>query len=924
MAKTGDQKPSANIGDDAYEDTFSNPADNLKNKEETAVKSGSEEPASSDVKAKETSGAGQWKTTATKTPPKRTSLRSRLKGSIRHKSAFGFVLVVLVGGIWYSSIFAPNLLLVNIKDLFTNDLADATTALSRYTVKMIDHKLGKADCGDPETISCKLSTMSRAQVLTLKKHGFTVNGSKLQEDNLDDNDPSNDKPESRWRVSSIVFPKGGGTATDGASYARIASSSDDMRHIANSVWNPRSSFFMDVRYKERIKTQFDLTKNATVFGTTEKEVNDSFDESMQGDDEKVDTSGRGAYSLKTLASNESQNSLREGSANIAGQAHSYTNAQCGFYTQGKVVYNATQRAKETTLARFAMQYLKAADQIKAGLSDEITTNTLSGKLAWSSDGGYNGANATDASMYRHIVLREPVSDSKNGQKYYAQAFDAVGALFPITFQLMMTASATKGITGAPGNLSAPPADISSDPVAYCLNGQTGQSKSGLKPSSCPALTMAAGSQPMFALVLGALSGIAAASGRICPPPPTGVYLMNPTASQTSVTVMPVVAAALNSVMSNWADRIANDFTSKTKGVAASDAVFAGTGIILGDMAMSRGMQPASKQSLEEYLAMKADDDKEYEKIARADAAKRPFDVYNSYSFLGSLVRSVKIPEVRTDILGSISSVLAVLPSSIAKTTSTAGAIYNLQPAPLDTSRLSCPDAEYLAIGINADKGCNVRYSFGKKEMDANIKDVVAYMLKPHPDASNANIQDLQQRLGRTDNFEPQDPSAVQRMLSEAQGANNKPFIDKKTGDATKNSEYEKYLTYCVNRQDPWGRSALDVRREELSQDEKDKRRLSKDPDGNQITKDNAGSEYERPQTASYVAVTEGAKADQDWYTGKKCLDDNEMMTNFRAYTMACSVDGSFAGALDCTEKDRAGSYTDSFYTSNDIHYLSWF
>ncbi len=919
MVAKGDDKVSQNVGDDAYEEKFNSQTGGLKNKEQAAVKESEEK---TDVKSREQAASAHWKTTTEKKRQHDKEVRSRTRGVLRNKSAFAFVLVVLLGGIWYGSIFAPNLILVNIKDLFTNDLADATTALSKYSIKMIDYKLGKADCGDPDTIKCKLTTMSRAQVLAFKKNGFEVSGQKVEEDNLDDNDPSNDKPESRWKVNSLKFPDGGGSASDGDSFAKIASSTDDMRHITNSVWNPRSSFFMDVRYKERIKTQFDLTKNATVFGETEKQVNESFDESMQGADEKIDSSGRGAFSLETLASNKGQSGLSATGTGIATQAHSYTNAQCGFYTQGKVVYNAGQKAKEVTLARFAMQYLKAADQIKAGLSDEITANVLSGKLAWSSDGGYNGANATDASMYRHIVLREPVKKSDNGQKYYANAFDVIGAIAPITVQLMFTATTTKGITGAPGNLASPPADLASDPVAYCLDGQTTTSKSAMKPASCPALTGAAGSQPMFAPVVPALAAIGFSSNFICPRPPQGVWLMNPTASQTSTTVMPVVSNALNSVISSWATTIARDFTSKTKGVAASDALFAGTGIILGDMAMSRGMQPASKASLEEYLALKAEDDKEYESLARYEARKAPFDIYNNYSFLGSFVRSFSTTTSQ-DAFGTIASILAIIPSSVAKTTATANAIYNLQPAPLDTSRLDCPDAEYLDIGIDADMGCNVRYSLGKKEMDANIKDVLDYMLKPHPDETRANIQDLQQRLGRTDTIEPQDPEQVQRMLSEAQGASNKPFIDEKTGDAIKNSEYEKYLTYCVNRQDPWGRSALDVRREELKQDEKDKRHMSKDADGNQLLPTGKGSEYELTQTASYVAVTEGAKADQDWYTGKKCLDDSEMLQNFRAYTMACSVDGSFAGALDCTETDRAGFYTDSFYTSNDIQFLSW-
>lgn len=919
MAVKGDDSTNRNVADDAYDQTFNKQTGSLKDKEEAALKDPEQKD---DVKSREQTVHGHWKTKTKSDEERSASIRSRLKGTMRNKSAVAFIAVILLGGIWYSSILAPNLMLVNIKDLFTNDLADATTALSKYSLKMIDYKLGKADCGDPDTIKCKLTTMSRSQVLNFKKNGFEVSGQKVEEDNLDDNDPANDKPESRWKVNSIKFPKNGGTASSGDQYAKIASSSDDMRHIANSVWNPRSSFFMDARYTQRIKTQFDLDKNATVYGRSTKEVDESFDKSMQGEDEEIDKSGRGAYGLKTLASQEGQSGLSDTATDIAKQAHSYTNAQCGFYTQGKVVYNAGQNAKEVSLARFAMQYLKAADQIKAGVSDEVTANTLSGKLAWSNDGGFNGANATDATMYRHIVLREPVKESSNAQKYYANAFDVIGELLPATMQIMLTATATKGITGAPGNLAAPPGDLASDPVSYCLHGQTGQSKSAMKPNSCPQLTMAAGAAPQLASLSGALASIAAASDRICPPPPKGVWQMNPTANQTSVTVMPTVANLFNSAISSWATRVGRDFTSKTKGVAASDAIFAGTGIILGDMAMSRGMQPATKDSLETYLAQKAESDKEYESLARYEAKKSPFDIYNSYSFTGALVRSFSTTSASSDMFSAVANVLAILPASVAKTTSTAGAIYNLQPDPLDTSRLQCPDAEYKSIGIEADMGCNVRYSMSDAEMDADMNTVLEYMLKPHPDETKDKIQDLQQRLGKTDTAEPQDPGEVQRMLSEAQGASNKAFIDEKTGEATKNSEYEKYLTYCVNREDPWGRSGLDVRREELSVEEKEKRHQDTFSNGTQVP-GGAGSEYELRQTASYVSVTEGAKADQDWYTGKKCLDDSEMLQNFRSYTMACSVDGSFAGSIDCTEADRAGVYTDSFYTSNDIQYLSW-
>lgn len=850
------------------------------------------------------------------------SFAARVTGSMRHKSAFAFIAVVFLGGLWYSSILAPNIILVNMKDLFTNDLADSTTALSKYSLKMIGYKLGKADCSDKESIKCKLTTMSRAQVLAFKKHGFEVQGQKLEEDNLDDRNQNNDKPESRWKVQAIVFPDNIGVATDEKSYAKLASTNDDIRYKANGVWNPRSSFYLDARFKQRIKDKYDLTKLATVYGTNEKEVNESFDESMKGEDEAVDPTGGGAYGLTTLASNQAKSALSQGAMKIAAEPSSYINTQCGFFTQSKVVSSAVQKAKQVTVARFAMQYLKAADQIKTtGQSNEITTNVMSGKLAWSSEGGYAGANATDATMYRHIVLREPVKMSTNSFKYYLNNPDAIGMLFwGAGIQVMLTAKATQGISGAPGALTMlPQTDIGDGPRKYCLEGQTTSSKSNLKPSSCPALTIAAAPPPMVP----AVSPIAAASSRICPMPPQGIWQMNPTASATSIAVMPYVASIFTAAAGTYATQAARDFTSKTKGIAASDALFAGTGEILGDMAMSRGLQPANTAGLKQYIGQRSEFDQEYEALARYEARKNPFDMYNSHSFLGSLTHSLSTIPPQSSLVGSLANTLAIIPTATTKTlSSTADAIYNLQPDTLETSRLQCTDIEYTYIGINADMACNVRYSLGKKELDANIKDVVDYMLKPHANETNKNIQDLQSRLSKTDS--ERDAANVSRQLSEAREANSKPFIDEKTGVAIPHSEYEKYLTYCVNRQDPWGRTSVAVRREELSEEEKAKRLQNKDNDGIQYGSEGEGDPYETKVVSSYMAVTEGAAADQDWYTGKKCLDQGTMLQNFRAYTLACSVDGSFAGSIDCTESDRAKYWedTDDYITSNDVNYLS--
>lgn len=917
---------SLNVAEDDYREKFNTTSNKLNRLESRGSTSGDPDTTSpgdtkgKEVKAEKKQLESSQKTKRAAEKRKQKQARRGLIGKIRQNSAYVFIVGLIVLGVWFSSIFAPNILLVNMKEMFTNDLADATIALYTYDKKMLDNRLGKADCGEKDSIKCKLSTMSRHEVKAYEKAGFTINGDKVEEDNLDDNDPSNDKPESRYKVSSIEFPHGAGTATDAESFEKNTNSSSAMKALVYSVFHPKSSFFMDERYKQRIKWRYDLTKNATVYGTTEDEVNKSFDRAMQGSGEKIDKAGGGALSLKTLADDKAKKGIEEVSKQVGEQSNSYVQLQCAYYTVGKVTSNAAKKAKETSVARFAMQYLKAADQIKAGLADEITANTLSGKLAWSSDGGFNGRNATDAVMYRHILFNEPAGDSENAMEYYLDAFSSVGALLPAWAQTMLTAKAVKGIAGVPGDLLIPPADIGDSARKYCLEGQKTANKASLKPSQCPALTTAGTPPPMIP----AVGAIAAGSDFVCPPPPKGIFQMYPisTTNATQKAVMPYIANIFASAAADWAKKTSENFTAKTRGIAASDALFAGTGAILGDMAMSRGMRPGDTNSMSQYLAQGETIRNDLEEVALYNAAQRPFDVSNQYSFAGSLARSLLATDDQARAIGSpLFGLLSLIPQSFSKLSTPAHAFYHIQPLTFDSSRLRCPDAEYIAIGINADVACNVRYSMSKQELDAKVGEVLNYMIEAHPDETKQNVQELEQRVPQTD--PERDLDDANRQLREAREGSNAKMIDEKTGKPGKHSEYEKFMTYCVNREDPWGRSGIAVRREGLDEDEKAERRNTKDKNGNPITNNDNGDPNELIIKSNYMAVTEGASADQEWYTGKKCLEDSEMLRNFRAYTMMCSVDGSHSGALDCTEQDRAEVYFDGFYNNNDVIYTSW-
>lgn len=947
--------------------------------------------AANDIKKQEESGGdASWKTVAKKKKSddiaqKKGKFRfaGRHAGKVRSGSAFAFILVFIGLGVWYSSVFAPNILLVNIKEMYTNDLADSTVALDTYYKKMMNYKIGNAQCGETDSIKCKLSTMSRSQKEAFEKAGFTVLASKVKEDNLDDGQPSNDQPESRYQVTAVLPPSyneiidkvtSSGTSVlnsimsgnfDAASSSLGSSFGDlgnkqiteyaeglinkapiingDMLWLYSqlssgtkaqvySVFNPKSSFYMDTRFKQRLKQKYDLTKQVTVTGTSEKAVNKSFDNSMKGSSEGIDEFGRpnasGGISLGSLSNPLNAVNMQLAARNLANSANSFTSLQCAWYSYGKAITNNAKTAKSHTLARFAMQYLKAADAIKAGTSEEIPTNVLSSKLAQSTGGGYGGKNATDSSMYKAITYGELPVPSPYGLAYYHYTYDLLGALIPAWSQIMVTSAAVGAASGAPGQLSMPPANLLGTDRDYCLSGETTENKAPIKTADCTE-AITASAPPGFQ---GALAPTLQVGRETCPQPHydvedqkyEGEYIIQPSVKATDATLTAYISGLFSVSAIAWANVASQLFTSSTTGIAASDAIFAGTGEILGDMAMSRGMVPGNVATMTEYLALKPAIDKEYNEVAQYNARQNPFDAYNKFSFLGSIVHGLTPTyDDKAPLFSTLANSLSLVGDGIKRLDPSADAIYYSQPNPFNPLRLSCIDPEYLAIGIMADTACNVRYSMSRLELAAQVDSVLDYMTQSHSDATSDGIQELQQRLATAD--DEGDREIIGLQLQRAQTASQQPYIDKKTGKATKNGEYEKYLDYCVNRQDPWGRSGIAIHRSDLPDDVKIRMMLDKTGDGEAISTLDSGDPYQQIPDGAYSSITEGTKADQDWYTGKKCLEISEMMTNFRAYTMACSVDGSFSGGVDCTDLDyTSNSYTNAFYTSNDILYTSWY
>ncbi len=891
--------------------------------------------AKEDLKSQEAQPDKTWKTAqqTQKKNPKKGAFRfaGRHAGKLRTGSAFAFIVALLGIGVWYSSVFAPNILLVNIKEMYTNDLADATIALDTYYKKIMNYKIGRSNCGEKESIKCKLSTMSRAQKKAFEKNGFIVIGNKVTEDNLDDGDPENDLPESRYQVAMIIPPiQSPGLIATGDMLFLYAQLSSANKSLVYNVFNPKASFFMDTRFKQRIKSKYNLTKTVTVGGSTEQAVNKSFDSSVRNGG-AIDIYGRPdpetGVSLGSLSNPVTAAQLLAFMTPlVTNNSYSYAGIQCAWYSFGKAVTNNAKTAKAATIARFAMQYLKAADAIKAGSAEEIPTNILASKLAQSTGGGYSGPNATDSSMYKHILYGAPPIPSIFGLLYYLDTFDLIAALAPSWAQIMASASAQAGASNLPGTLAMPPADLGGGARDYCLAGETTENHTPIKEEHCQA-AIEASAPPGFQAALEHALEVGWETCSEQHPDERdqkrthGEFLTQPSLKATAATLSPYVAGVFGVNVIAWANVMSLLFTSQTTGVAASDAIFAGTGEILGDMAMSRGMMPSNAAFMTEYLAHKDEVMKNYEEVARYNARKDPFNPYNRFSFLGSIVRNLTPTySEKAPLFAAISSGISLIRDGLKRLNPSANAIYYLQPDPFNPLRLNCPDPAYLAIGIMADVACNVRYSFSRLELAAQPDSVLDYMTKTHSDVYQEKIDELTERQAQAD---PEgDAENIARMIGMVQAVSQQPFIDEVTGRAIPGSEYDKFLQYCVNRQDPWGRSAMHIQYERLPDDVVEYRRDDKKNGVEPVSPLDRGDPYEVIPLIGFPAITEGASSDQDWYTGKKCTEQSEMLTNFRAYTMLCSVDGSLAGTPDCTYPDHSNvaSTSNAFYTSNNILY----
>lgn len=817
--------------------------------------------------------------------------------------------LIVVTGLFFVS---PMILLVNNKEQLVNDLNDGFYAYHTYTDKVLGMQMG-GGCGD-KTIKCKFKTMSPMLEKRFKRYGFTVNSQELSN--------------KRFSVSRLELPNKLGAVSNEKSLSDTRTKNAQADELLDRVYSARTGVFQDQKFYKRLQDQFGLEQANTVSGETAAEYEEDFDRRInEGDnryedrgdswyDDTIDANGRGTYSLASLA--EKSDRWRDDIyPNLTDKANTHLALACAYTTYGRMAENSLRKAKITTLARFAMNYLSLADDLKAGTvesgggdTNALAVEVLAGKLMTNDK---NQRNAMDGDSYMVPALGTTMSQSSGMNLSVLSLLQAM----PGAPSLLTPSYLKDTVTNSAVQTMAP----SRTPDGMCAQGMAASQAGDEQARRCymPA-----------SLPLATYLGVATAAEVTAAKDPIERAMCNSLKSVVELVktaAIPEVALSpFGLPMQLWmtADAEAEKYTSKLTGVTAQDAIFAGAGTILGDRAQSLGMRPASLKTLKEYLGQGgAQTAREREERRQQNLAmQKPWDATNPYSFVGKIVNKV-LPASSSLAAGaarsSVSTVLSLLPTSLATAfSSSASALYtqplhDLRADRFQTaSKCGIGEASEFDTLITPDMGCNLRYSMSKDELEADLNQVLDYMTRPHPE--NAK-ETLAATTGRDMEADSQHGALMRKQATE--GA-NKEYIDPKTGKPNNFTEYAKYMEYCVNRADPWGGVGLVVQPTEDT--DKLAERLG---DTSYI------SGFERPSRPnehtvadSYYALAWGAPGDQDWYTGKRCVDDNpkyaEMLKNFRAYTMACGILADLSGAMECWDSDKDLVGHDDFYTSNNI------
>lgn len=818
-------------------------------------------------------------------PPQKNRISTgRLIGKLSPSGGIVSLLLFAIIGVGGGTTILSSSLLINIKEIFHNDRADATRTHLFFSKAMISKSIGYkgAGCGTV-AIKCRMGTISDKERLRYERAGFKIKGELVSTngkvagkyespEKYNSNNNDSDK-NSRYIAKEITFPDGK-TVNTGDGFFKYASANTKMKVKSLAVFNPRSAFFLNERFNGMLNKTFKFSKGKILTGTKKEDIDKSFNEKTNGITEKDTKSGAKKSKLEEDSKKVSDGAKSKLGGNVAGISTEVLTAACSAYNAARFAVTGYKMIRMYQLISFALPWLQAADQIKdqGKISPEIVDN-LSSRLTYFESNEKLKTNVTYNSKLYSAGSKNPKFNltATDSQGYKIAAHGDKSALKDFAKVWLLG-----------GNKDGAVAKISSQLDSLTsLNGLVDKKTSKtLIRATCKALSsptaLIAGAVVTILDCLSTFLGNVATGPQGCIVPIIWIG--------AGVAIQAITQVVANEMIKYAADE-AQSFVigSDLNGVDAGDAIAAGVGLMLGSASVGAGLRPSkSVKETQDYIVYTENANKEQIAAERFIARSDPFNVYNRHSFFGSIVRKLQSPmPISGTLYGSISNIYSLVSSNLSSG-GVASAIYN-QPSLIQKERFDCEDPDLVDIGVIGDKFCNIATIMPTDDLRAaeqqtngtreTIDEVIDYMINPQdqPEDKGGTLDDSFGAEG-TVSGAAIDVTKVGAIAGTPRST--LPSIDL-NGKPTPGSQYALYLKYCTDT------------------------RVTEESQTTWTGETGAGSYW----GTTTKEIEKDSNRDQDWYSGKQCTDPikSKMMSMFRQYTNYCLQKATMQGTMTCWE-----------------------
>lgn len=382
------------------------------------------------------------------------------------------------------------------------------------------------------------------------------------------------------------------------------------------VFSPATPFIN--RFFSTVLEKFGLSKGENVSGNSDEEVRANQRESLG-----VDTANASATTPKYKIFQK----LSETAAKTSDAASKSLGIQllCTAYNFASALTTGVRTARLAIYTGFAMGFLITADAIMSGTAQPAATNHF-GNQANDSDQNKTTADGKPNDLYQKTATNSPgYEDANNNESHPLPEQFLIGA-GKLILVIATIKKAINGVTGGTANTKLLCKTAQGAGVVQCFTG---------------------------GFITAGICGAVLAFG--------------------PAVITPIITSIIEEIVKSAVNISLDD---NTVGSLAGSAIFVGTAGILSNMGQFLGMKPASASDFKGYLAYTDSIRKRDVAIAHYEAQSQPLNVYNKYSFLGSIASSLNIAAFSGSSIGAnITQLYSMIPAAFASAGTASAGIF---------------------------------------------------------------------------------------------------------------------------------------------------------------------------------------------------------------------------------------------------------